>query len=217
MHPRRWLRAALCLVVLAAGGCFGAVDRADFEQELRTRGSGLDNRLATSALAAVRERLGVGDFQASVIVLTAPDTTQFRLVLPNQPVQVSRFLTARPDLTARTAAVRLRVRHADGSRTLDDYSFMLGALSAPEAVRVSAFDDLDAEGFAVSEVPGLARLEELVDTAVARSGLTTGEVPVVVVSRFGAEIRMVANVVSQRTDMVAEFDRHGAFLGIRQV
>ncbi len=38
-----------------------------------------------------------------------------------------------------------------------------------------------------------------------------------IVSRFGQEIRIVANVTSPRTDMVAEFDRTGAFLRIRQV
>ncbi|WP_280493572.1 hypothetical protein [Nocardia asiatica] len=84
-------------------------------------------------------------------------------------------------------------------------------------MRVSAFDDIDAEGFATSEVPGLAHIEGIVDTALARSALADGEVTVMIVSRFGREIRIVANVTSPRADMVAEFDRTGAFLRIRQV
>ncbi|WP_433520925.1 hypothetical protein ACQPZ2_26490 [Nocardia pseudovaccinii] len=217
MRRRRWLRAALCLVVLSAGGCFGAVERGDFEQGLRARGGGLVNGLTDSAVAAVRERLGTTDFQANVILLTAPDSMRFRLVLFDQPDQVTRFFSAWPDPTARQAAVRLRVRDPAGARRLDDYSFTLGALSAPQPVRVSAFDDIDSEGFMVSEVPGLAHIEDIVDTTLARSELADGQVTGIVVSRFGREIRIVANVSSPRTDMVAEFDRAGAFLRIRQV
>ncbi|MFI7667273.1 hypothetical protein [Nocardia sp. NPDC049526] len=217
MRRRRWLRAALCLVVLSAGGCVGAVERGDFEQGLRARGGGLVHGLTDSAVTAVRERLGAADFQANVILLTAPNSTQFRLVLSDQPDQVTRFFSAWPDPTARQAAVRLRVRDPDGSRRLDDYSFTLGALSAPQPVRVSAFDDIDGEGFAVSEVPGLAHIEDIVDSALARSELADGQVTVIVVSRFGREIRIVANVTSPRTDMVAEFDRTGALLRIQQV
>ncbi|WP_280413651.1 hypothetical protein [Nocardia asiatica] len=217
MRRWRWLRAALCSVVLAAGGCIGAVERGDFEQDLRARGGGLVNGLTESAVAAVRERLRTSDFEAHVILLTAPNSTRFRVVLSDQPDQVTRFFSAWPDPTARQAVVRLRVRDPEGSRRLDDYSFTLGALSAPRPVRVSVFDDIDAEGFAISEVPGLAHIEGIVDTALARSALADGEVTVMIVSRFGREIRIVANVTSPRADVVAEFDRTGAFLRIQQV
>jgi hypothetical protein len=139
------------------------------------------------------------------------------MVLADQPDQVTRFLSARTDPTARQAAVRLRVRDPDGSRRLDDYSFTLGALSAPQPVRVSAFDDIDGENFAIGEVPGLGRIEDIVDTALVRSALADGQVTVIIISRFGREIRIVANVASPRADMVAEFDRTGAFLRIRQM
>ncbi|MFI9503442.1 hypothetical protein [Nocardia sp. NPDC052566] len=217
MRRRRWLLAAVCVVALSASGCIGAVERDGFEHELRSRGGGLVNGLTASAVAAVRERLGTTDFQANVLMLTAPDSMRFRLVLNDQPNQVTRFLSAWPDPTARQATVRLRVRNPDGSRRLDDYSFTLGALSAPRPVRVSAFDDIDGEGFAISEVPGLARIEDIVDTALTRSGLGDGQVTVLVVSRFGRDVRIVANVASPRTELVAEFDHTGAFLRIQQV
>ncbi|WP_327115843.1 hypothetical protein OHB12_02785 [Nocardia sp. NBC_01730] len=192
------------------------MDRADFEHEMRTRGGGLVSALPEAAIAAVRERLGVTDVQANVIILTAPDSRQFRLVLAEQPTQVTRFLAGRGDLAARQSVVRLRIRHPDGSRALDDYSFTLGELSAPQPVRVSAFDDLDGEGFAVSEVPGLARIEDIVDTALARSGLPDAQVTIIVVSRFDSDIRIVANVVSPRSEIIAEFDHTGTFLRTRQ-
>ncbi|WP_067690030.1 hypothetical protein [Nocardia jejuensis] len=217
MRRHGWLRAAaLGLLVVMTSGCIGAVDRADFEHELRGRGGGLDGALADSALAALRERLGTGEVQANVILLTAPNSTGFRLVLSDQPDQVTRFFAAHPDTTARQAAVRLRVRGEPGARRLDDYCFTLGALGTAEPVRVSAFDDLDGEGFTTGEVTGLSRLTEIVDTALARSELPDGQVTVIVVSRFGREIRMVANVSSPRTEMIAEFDRTGAFLRIQQ-
>ncbi|RJO70901.1 hypothetical protein D5S18_27355 [Nocardia panacis] len=192
------------------------MQRPDFEQQLRSRGGGLVSDLPGGALAALRERLGAADIQAGVILLAAPNTAQFRLVLFDQPPQLTRFLSDRPEIGARQAVARLRIRPPGASRALDDYSFTLGALSAPEPVRVSARDDLDGESFAVSEVPGLGRIEEIVDTAIARGEVPGGEVTALVVGRFGREIRIVTNVVSPRTEAVVEFDRTGAYLRTRQ-
>ncbi|MCU1643919.1 MAG: hypothetical protein JWN03_4194 [Nocardia sp.] len=212
-----WFRVALCLAVLGTSGCIGAVDRADFEQQIRTRGGGLVSALPQGAVIALAQRVGAAELQADVMVLSAPNSTQFRLVLNDQPAQVSRFLADHDDMSATAPTVRLRIRHPDGSRQVDDYSYMLGALSSAQPVRVSAYDDLEGECFTVGEVTGLARLEEVVDTALARSELPDGQVTVIVVSRFGSDIRMVANVVSPRSEVVAEFDRTGAFLRMQQV
>lgn len=193
------------------------MDRADFEQQIRTRGGGLVSALPQGAVIALAQRVGAAELQADVMVLSAPNSTQFRLVLNDQPAQVSRFLADHDDMSATAPTVRLRIRHPDGSRQVDDYSYMLGALSSAQPVRVSAYDDLEGECFTVGEVTGLARLEEVVDTALARSELPDGQVTVIVVSRFGSDIRMVANVVSPRSEVVAEFDRTGAFLRMQQV
>ncbi|MEU1429867.1 hypothetical protein ABZ412_22575 [Nocardia sp. NPDC005746] len=108
--------------------------------------------------------------------------------------------------------VRVRVRPPGPPRVLDDYSFTLGDLSDPRPVRASSFDDLDGENFRVSEVPGLSRIEDIVETARTRSEIPDGQVTAVLVSRFGRDIRMVANVVSARSEVVVEFDRAGVFL-----
>ncbi|MFF0634620.1 hypothetical protein ACFYTS_19175 [Nocardia sp. NPDC004151] len=212
MRGRGWFRVVVCLAVLGStSGCIGAVDRADFEKEIRARGGGLVSALPQGAIAALAQRIGANDPEVNVILLTAPNSTQFRLVVNNQPAQVTRFFDG-GDFTAREPTVRVRVRPPGPPRVLDDYSFTLGDLSDPRPVRVSSFDDLDGENFRVSEVPGLSRIEDIVETARTRSEIPDGQVTAVLVSRFGRDIRMVANVVSARSEMVVEFDRAGAFL-----
>ncbi len=184
---------------------------------MRARGGGLVSSLPQEAIAAVSQRIKAADLEVNLIVMTAPNSTQFRLVLNDQPEQVTRFLAAGDELTGREPTVRMRVRPPDRARQLDDYSFTLGDLSSARPVRVSAFDDLDSENFTVSEVPALARIEDIVDTARAQSALPDGQVTVIVVSRFGSDIRIVANVLSARSEIIAEFDRTGAFLRMRQV
>ncbi|MGW5383533.1 hypothetical protein [Nocardia sp. NPDC003963] len=217
MRRGDWFRVLLCLAVLGStSGCFGAVDRAEFEDRIRTRGGGLVSALPQAAIAALAQRIGAEDPDMNVMLLTAPNSTQFRLVVNNQPTQVTDFL-AGGDFTAREPTVRLRVRPPGLPRVLDDYSFTLGDLSAPRPVRVSSADDLDGENFTMSEVPGLSRIEDIVDTARARSEIPDGQVTAVLVSRFGRDIRIVANVASARSEVVAEFDHTGAFLRADQV
>ncbi|NUP25603.1 MAG: hypothetical protein HOQ44_02740 [Nocardia sp.] len=217
MNRGLWFRFLMCLAVLSStSGCFGAVDRAEFEDRIRSRGGGLASSLPQAAIAALAQRIGAPDPDVNVMLLTAPNSTQFRLVVNNQPTQVTNFL-AGGDFTAHEPTVRFRVRPPGPARLLDDYSFTLGDLSAPRPVRVSSFDDLDGENFAISEVPGLSRLEDIVDTARTRSEIPDGQVTAVLVSRFGRDIRIVANVASARSEAVAEFDRTGAFLRAQQV
>ncbi|MGX1810161.1 hypothetical protein ACWIGI_30975 [Nocardia sp. NPDC055321] len=212
---RGWLRILVCVSVLAAAGCAGAIDRADFEAQMRARGGGLVSALPQGAISALSQRLGGAPVQATVLVITAPDSARFRAVLFDQPAHVTAFFDDR-DLTSREAAVWLRVRPPNQPRELDDYSYLLGGLGSPEPVRVSAREDLDAESFTLSEVSGLSRVEDIVDTALARSELTDGYVSVIVVGRFGDEVRIVANVVSPRAETVVEFDHTGAFTRVRR-
>ncbi|MEU0545763.1 hypothetical protein ABZ319_38405 [Nocardia sp. NPDC005978] len=209
----RWVRILVCASVLAAAGCVGAVDRADFEERMRARGGGLVSALPLGAISALSQRLGVPEVQATVLVLTAPDSANFRVVLADQPPQVTAFL-AEHDLTSREAAVWLRVRT---DRRLDDYAYLYGTLGPGDPVRVSAREDLDADSFTLNTVAGLSRIEEIVDTALARSELDGAHVPVIVVARFDGDIRIVANVVSSRAEIIAEFDETGQFTRIRPV
>ncbi|WP_433672543.1 hypothetical protein ACQP06_13595 [Nocardia sp. CA-136227] len=217
MRGGGWFRVVVCLAVLGStSGCIGAVDRAEFENAIRARGGGLVSALPQGAVAALGQRIGASDPEVNVMLLTAPNSTRFRMVVNDQPAQVTKFFDG-GDFTAREPTVRVRVRPPGQSRVMDDYSFTLGDLSDPRPVRVSSFDDLDGQNFRVSEVPGLSRIEDIVDTARARSAIPDGQVTAVLVSRFGRDIRMVANVVSARSEVVVEFDRAGVFLRAQQV
>ncbi|MFQ6329837.1 hypothetical protein ACLMAL_27385 [Nocardia sp. CWNU-33] len=217
-QTRRWRTSMLgaCVVALTATGCIGAVDRGDFENLVHERGGGLVTALPAAAIEALRERLGVADFQTSVILLTAPNSSQLRIVVPDQPPQLTRFLSEKNNLAGPQAWAHLRIRVPQQSEQLDDYTFGQGSLSKPTPVQVSASDDLDGEAFAVSEVTGLSRIEDVVDTALARSGLEQGYVSTILANRFGRDILITVNVTSPRAAAVAQFDRAGAFIRVQR-
>ncbi|MFD0360165.1 hypothetical protein ACFQZZ_01730 [Nocardia sp. GCM10030253] len=200
---------------MTATGCIGAVDRADFEDIVHERGGGLVTALPTGAIAAVREHLGVADFQTSIILLTAPNSSQVRMVVPDRPTQLTRFLNGH-HLAGPQAVAHLRIRVPRQPEQLDDYTFTQGALSKPTPVQVAASDDLDGEAFAAGEVTGLSRIEQIVDTALARSGLENGYVSTLLVNRFNRDILMTVNVTSPRAAAVAQFDSAGKFIRVQR-
>lgn len=215
---RSRLPAALGALLIAATttGCIGAVDRADFERTLRTRGGGLVSALPAAAFDALHRRLGVDDIQASVILFTTPDSSQFRLTTIDQPPQLSRYFNDHHNFSGQDTAVRLRVRVPGRPDQQDDYTYANGTLHGPDPVHVSALDDLDAESFAVRDVSGLRALEQIIDTAVTRTQVDGGYVSAIVVNRIGSEIIMTVNVASARTTMIAQFDQAGNMLRMRQ-
>uniref|UniRef100_UPI002457C907 hypothetical protein n=1 Tax=Nocardia brasiliensis TaxID=37326 RepID=UPI002457C907 len=196
--------------------CLGALARADFERTLRTRGGGLVSALPAAAFDALHRRLGVDDIQASVILFTTPDSSQFRLTTIDQPPQLSRYFNDHHNLSGQDTAVRLRIRVPGRPDQQDDYTYANGTLHGPDPVHVSALDDLDAESFAVRDVSGLRALEQIIDTAVTRTQVDGGYVSAIVVNRIGSEIIMTVNVASARTTMIAQFDQAGNMLRMRQ-
>lgn len=219
MSPRRFRPTAALLALLIAAtttGCIGAVDRADFERTLRTRGGGLVSALPAAAFDALHRRLGVDDIQASVILFTTPDSSQARLTLIDQPPQLSRYFSDHHDLVGQDTAVRLRIRVPGRPDQQDDYTYIDGALHGPEPVHVSVRADLDRESFAVRDVSGLNALEQIVDTALDRTDVEHGYVSAIVVNRIGTEIIITVNVASARTTMIAQFDQAGNMLRMRQ-
>ncbi|WP_405163975.1 hypothetical protein OG203_02300 [Nocardia sp. NBC_01499] len=211
-HRHSRLVAILGALLIAVGttGCIGAVDRADFEKTIQARGGGLVSALPATAIDALRQRLGTTEIHASVIVLTAPESHS--LTMFDQPPQLSRFLADNPDLLTQDTAAHLRIQVPTHPDQQDDYTFANTTLHGPTPVHVSAFDDPDSEMFDIREVPGLLRLEHVVDTALTQSAVDDGYVSSVVVNRVGPEILMTVNVSSPRTTVVAQFDRAGTFL-----
>ncbi|MEV6559735.1 hypothetical protein AB0M22_28720 [Nocardia sp. NPDC051756] len=216
-HRRSRLVAMFGALLITTTGCIGAVDRADFEKILQARGGGLVSALPATAIDALRQRLGVSDFRASVIMLTAPDTGTTRWGMLQQPTQVTRLSSERADLFTQDSAVHLRIQVPGHPEQQDDYTYANRTLHGPKPVHVSVADDPDTEMFDVAEVSGLLRLEEILDTAIARTAVADGHVSAVIANRIGNEVRISVSVTSPRTMMVAEFDRAGTFLRMGQV
>ncbi|MEU7144276.1 hypothetical protein ABZ942_32865 [Nocardia sp. NPDC046473] len=218
MPHRRSCLVALCgalLIAVSTTGCIGAVDRADFEKVVQARGGGLVSALPNAALDSLRQRLGVSDLQASVIMLTAPESRSTRWGMLEQPAQVTRFSNENPDLFTQDSAIHLRIQVPDHPAQQDDYTYANRTLHGPTPVHVSAADD--PEMFDVREVSGLFRLEEILDTALARTAVPNGHVSAVIINRIDDEVRITVDVTSPRTTMVTEFDRTGTFLRMSRV
>lgn len=153
--PLRWSGlslTALCMA-LCATGCVGAVDRADFDAAMRSRGGGMTSALVRDGLAQLAARYGVADLQ-----VTSVD------VAPVETLDVTVRNPARPD-------------------QLDRYTFDGEWLSDASPVMVSALEDLDARAFRLGDVPALSRVEALVDDALAHTGFDGGEVAGISVNR----------------------------------
>ncbi|MFC9437772.1 hypothetical protein [Nocardia sp. NPDC057030] len=216
-HRRSRLVALFGALLLTTTGCIGAVDRADFDKIVQARGGGLVSDLPSTAFDTLRKRLGVPDIRAGVIMLTAPETGTTNWGMLAQPPQVTRFGNDNRDLFTQDCAVHLRIQVPTSPEQQDDYTYANHTLHGPRPVHVSAAVHPGSEMFDVSEVSGLLRLEEVLDTALTRTAVADGHVSAVIVSRIGDEVRISVSVTAPRTTMVAEFDRTGTFLRMDRV
>lgn len=216
-HYRRWRGSVLglCVITLTATGCIGAVDRADFEELVQARGGGLVTALPGDAIGALQRRLGTADLEASVILLAAPNSSRFQFVMLDQPPQVTAALNSGGALSGRYPVARLRIRVPQAPDQLDDYTFALETLSEPTPVQTFA-GDLNGTTFAIDQVPALRRVEEIVDTSVAHSGLDDAHVSALLVHRSGRDVLVTVNVVAPRGVTVLQFDRAGTLLRVQR-
>ncbi|WP_040743270.1 hypothetical protein [Nocardia tenerifensis] len=201
------------LVAVTTTGCLGAVDRADFEHDLRSRGGGLVSALPAAAFDTLRRRLDTAELHASVVLLTAPESGTMSFSVPAGSPQVGRFFDENRSLLTQDSAVHLRLRVPARPDQQDDYTFANGALHGPKPVHVSAFEDPDSEMFDVRDVSGLLRLEEVLDAALAQAAIENGSVTSVLVHRVGPDPMMTVDVTSPRTTVLVRFDRAGTYLG----
>lgn len=159
MLSGRWKRHSTVLMVGAGltaatlSGCIGAVDRADFEQEMRERGGGMTTALVDDGFRQLAEHYQVNSLAVTSIDIS-PDTT-----------------------------MGVTVRDSDNLDQLDRFNFDGARLGDPSPVMVSVTDDLDAQSFTLDEIPALRNVEMLVDDALANSALEDGEVTGISVSR----------------------------------
>jgi hypothetical protein len=139
--------AAAAVLAVAAGGCIGTTSRDHFEQIINDRGGGFTSELATDAVDAVAERLGVDDFRIRHMSLYPPGEQ-----------------------------VVMEVRDPQVPGNLDTYTVRKGKIDEVEPVRLSSSDDLGRDTFPVSSL-ALDQVEEMVDAALAdfdaRNGYAT--------------------------------------------
>ncbi|MDV6274260.1 hypothetical protein R3Q06_12170 [Rhodococcus erythropolis] len=150
-----WI-AALALTVTSLSGCIGAVDRMDFEDQMRERGGGMTSDLVRNGFDSLAERYGVDAMSVTSVDISPIETLGVTVRDPGKPSQLDRF------------------------------SFDGVILGEPSPVQVSVTENLDARSFTLDQVPTLANVEKLVDDALASSGIDEGEVTGISVSRTEA-------------------------------
>ncbi|MCD2103980.1 hypothetical protein O4214_03480 [Rhodococcus erythropolis] len=150
-----WI-AALVLTASSLSGCIGAVDRMDFEDQMRERGGGMTSDLVRNGFDSLAERYGVDAVSVTSVDISPIETLGVTVRDPGKPSQLDRF------------------------------SFDGVILGEPSPVQVSVTEDLDARSFTLDQVPALANVEKLVDDALASSGIDEGEVTGISVSRTEA-------------------------------
>ncbi|BAH32921.1 hypothetical protein [Rhodococcus erythropolis] len=152
VRPALWT-VAIALTATSLSGCIGAVDRMDFDNQMRERGGGMTSELVRGGFDSLAHRYGVDAISVTSIDISPIETLGVTVRDPEKPSQLDRF------------------------------SFDGVILGEPIPVQVSVTDDLDARSFTLDQVPALANVEKLVDDALASSGVDDGEVSGISVSR----------------------------------
>ncbi|ANQ73124.1 hypothetical protein G9U53_01770 [Rhodococcus sp. D-46] len=147
---------AIALAATSLSGCIGAVDRMDFDNQMRERGGGMTSELVRGGFDSLAHRYGVDAVSVTSIDISPIETLGVTVRDPGKPTQLDRF------------------------------SFDGVILGEPSPVQVSVTDDLDARSFTLDQVPALTNLEKLVDDALENSGVDDGEVTGISVSRTEA-------------------------------
>ncbi|MFD9681076.1 hypothetical protein ACFWAD_14485 [Rhodococcus sp. NPDC059969] len=155
VRPVLWI-AALALTASSLSGCIGAVDRMDFEGQMRGRGGGMTSDLVRNGFDSLAERYGVDAVSVTSVDISPIETLGVTVRDPGKPSQLDRF------------------------------SFDGVILGEPSPVQVSVTENLDARSFTLDQVPALANVEKLVDDALASSGIDEGEVTGISVGRTEA-------------------------------
>lgn len=165
-------------------GCVGAIDRSEFESEVRHRGGGVTSELTVDPLDALRSR--IDDPDPELLSMSISPLQRTMVMEVRDPVQ---------------------------RRNVDRYVSRNGGLDSPEPVQVSAADDLDRRSFRLSELPVLTDLERLADDSIAEFGFADAYVDVTQVAVFNGTPVLRVRVESPRSAGWASFDGSGALIG----
>lgn len=178
--------------VLALGACVGSIDRGEFDDEVRSRGGGLDGSLVSDGVDAVARDLGVEDIEVwSVSIVPGAVTLQVRL--PAQPDALDSY--------------RYGTSGQYGGR----------GLSEPQPLSTnSAYAEMESRVFDPTAV-GLDGLDEMVAEAIEAAGLDGGWASGASTTRGatpGADVVTAVTVTDERRTVVVTFGSDGTLLEV---
>ena len=178
--PRSAPAIAGLLVALALAfalpACIGAVDRADFNEELRARGGGLTASFVLRGIDAVEDELGSDALQFTRISIDGDEPTAL-----------------------------FYVRNPRAPHELDTWLWNGTSLAEPSPVQLSASTDLDEQSFTAAEVPALERLDVVIATTMRALELEEGWVTEIEVATGEHGVRVSVDAESARARGEARF------------
>lgn len=176
--------------MLALGACVGSVGREDFDDEVRSRGGGLDGELAVDAVDAIEADLGVDGIRVRSVDLTAGQVT-LQVQVPGDPEELDVYRFGSSGLYGgRGLSDPQPVSRGAGEPALDDQLF------APDAA-------------------GLDRFGSMVDAALDAADLRRGHASGASVRRApsgGPEPVTSITVTNERRTVVVTFAPDGTLL-----
>lgn len=185
----RWVRnlVAAAIVPVVATGCIGAIDRADFNEEVRARGGGIATTWVDESLAAAATALAVDD-----------------------PADLA-FLTLSISGTTRT--VNIVARRGDRPDFVDSVTVNEGDVTSVAPIRDADRLSLEANTIRLTEVP-IDQLEDLVDAALEGFGEPGAFVTSIDVTSTNGTPTITLQLESPRRTGSAVFDGDGNLLEV---
>jgi hypothetical protein len=185
------LAAFAVAAILVLSGCIGAIEREEFEAEMRARGGGFDESTVFDAADAVGDRLGTTDFEITKLGANpSSDIVTMQVLDPRNP------------------------------KNVDDYTIRGGSIHSVSPVRVSVRDDGESTAFRIRSV-ALDELNEMADEALAEYDTEGGHVSMVSIRANRAvdnpevvEPRIFFSLESTRSRATAHFQADGTLISV---
>lgn len=178
---------AIATLALAASGCIGATDRADFDAEVRARGGGITSAWIAEGVDLIAAEVGVSgtsEMQMVTLSISPPNRT-----------------------------VTGQARRGDQPNFVDVVTVKEGAVVSITPIQDADQLPLDDITFRADSVP-IAEIEALGDTALAEFGEDDGFVTMISVSLNNGEPMITMSLASARRTARALFDASGTFLEV---
>lgn len=181
---RRWRLVAAAAVGPLLAGCIGSIDRAEFEDVVRSRGGGVTAEQTLDGLDALRAAVDTDDVEALHLSITP----------------ANRFIVA-------------EVRDPRQREHVDRHVVRGGSVDDPEPVRTSVDDLLEAETFRISQLTLLAELDDVAAEAIAALGFADdGYVTSIYVSGSNRPLEVRFSVESPRAAGTVSFTADGELI-----